>query len=555
MLEKLLLENYKPLFFSLYSRNGVGAPYRADESWQHRYYFGDKIEPQLRQTVEQLADRPDRQLSSVFFNLPSVGHVVCMVDDVRMGTSAPGFVTACFDLASFLDPVLQRSSYDWLDIYLYSGDMVSGYRQIYQFSESGRTATKDPLAEQQGRSIFLPRVVEAGGQQLSVLFTARPQPRMGLWTDYLPLVFGVFLTLLIVMYLISVSRRNAEVSRKVEIKTRELTKAKVKLEIEVENKGYLYQKIKASVDNLEAVTNSVNGVIWEANPDTMEYTYISNQVTRILGYEPEEYLSGRFKLGGQQVPQGQLSVREMMLEKMPGGDNFTLEYQGYRKDRQLIWVRNIITKVFDDGRLVRIRGVFLDITEEKNHETERLEMESQLKHAQKMEAIGQLAAGIAHEINTPSQFVGDNLNFIQDAMNDSFTYIAALETLLKESGNESAVSAMQRAHEEQDIDFLSDELPQAVEQSVDGIARISKIVSAMKEFSHPGLENKQKVDLNHAIESTVVVARNEWKYLADVHLEMAEDLPMVNCFPGEINQTILNMIVNSGTCHRSKNGG
>ena len=143
----------------------------------------------------------------------------------------------------------------------------------------------------------------------------------------------MFLTLLIVMYLISVSRRNAEVSRKVEMKTRELTKAKVKLEIEVEKKGYLYQKIKASVDNLEAVTNSVNGVIWEANPDTMEYTYISNQVTRILGYEPEEYLSGRFKLGGQQVPEGQRSVREMMQEKMPGEANFTLEYQGYRKDK------------------------------------------------------------------------------------------------------------------------------------------------------------------------------------------------------------------------------
>ena len=291
VLEKLLLENYKPLFFTLYSRVEAGAPYEADDSWQHRYYFGDKIEPQLRQAVEQFSAQQDRQLNSVFFSLPSIGHVVCMMDGVGVGASASGYVTACFDLASFLDPVLQRSSYDWLDIYLYSGDMVSGYRQIYQFSESGRTATKDPLAEQQGRSIFLPRVVEAGGQQLSVLFAARPQPRIGIWMDYLPLLFGVFLTLLIVMYLISVSRRNAEVSRKVEMKTRELTKAKVKLEIEVENKGYLYQKIKASVDNLEAVTNSVNGVIWEANPDTMEYTYISNQVTRILGYEPEDYLS------------------------------------------------------------------------------------------------------------------------------------------------------------------------------------------------------------------------------------------------------------------------
>lgn len=556
-LEKLLLEHHKPLFFTIYSRSSAEASYRADSAWQHRYYFGDKIEPELRQAVEQMEDSGKHQLKSFFFSLPSVGHTVCMVDDLGIGTATVehSFITACFELATFLDPVLQRSSYDWLDIYLYSGGIVEGYQQIYQFSESGRSDIKDPLAEQSGRSIFLPRVVEAGGQQLSVLFTARPQPGQGIWVDYLPLIFGVFLTLLIALYLVSVSRRNAEVSRKVELKTRELTKAKVKLEIEVENKGYLYQKIKASVDNLESVTNSVNGVIWEANPETMEYTYISSQVTNILGYEPEEYLSGRFKLGGQKVPEGQLSIREMLLEKMPGEENFTLEYQGYRRDGKLIWVRNIITKVFESDKLVRIRGVFLDITEEKSHETERLEMESQLKHAQKMEAIGQLAAGIAHEINTPSQFVGDNLNFIQDAMNDSFAYIGTLEKLLKQAGNDSAMTAMQNAHQEQDIEFLSEEVPQALEQSIDGISRISKIVSAMKEFSHPGLENKQKVDLNHAIESTVVVARNEWKYLADVHLEMADDLPMVNCFPGEINQTILNMIVNSAHAIEAKTAG
>ena len=131
----------------------------------------------MRQAVEQFSAQQDRELNSVFFSLPSIGHVVCMMDGVGVGASASGYVTACFDLASFLDPVLQRSSYDWLDIYLYSGDMVSGYRQIYQFSESGRTDTKDPLAEQQGRSIFLPRVVEAGGQPaFSFIYRQAPTP-------------------------------------------------------------------------------------------------------------------------------------------------------------------------------------------------------------------------------------------------------------------------------------------------------------------------------------------------------------------------------------------
>ena len=554
-LEKLLLEHYKPLFFSVYAPDSEGLLYKADDSWQHRYYFGDKVQPGLQSMIQQMADNDESKLSSAFFDLPGVGHSVCLVDSLSVGASTPKYLAACFDLATFLDPVLERSSYDWLDIFIYSGGIVAGYDQIYQFSESGQLERKNPLAEQSGRSIFLPRVVEFGGQQLSVLFSARQQPQTGIWMDYLPVSFGMILTLSFAMYLFSVSRRNAEVSRLVELKTRELTKAKVKLEIEVENKGYLYQKIKASVDNLEAVTNSVHGVIWEANPNTMEYTYISGQVSRILGYEPEDYLSGRLKLGGQQVPDGQASIRDMLLEKIPGKDNFTLEYQGYRKDKQLIWIRNIVSKVFENGELVRIRGVFLDITDEKNHEAERLEMESQLKHAQKMEAIGQLAAGIAHEINTPSQFVGDNLNFIQDAMNDSFDYIGSLEKLLEDNASTDVQQTMREAHEEQDIDFLKEEVPQAIEQSIDGVARIAKIVSAMKEFSHPGLENRQQIDLNHAIESTVVVARNEWKYLADVHLQMADDLPMVNCFPGEINQTILNMIVNSAHAIEAKTAG
>jgi PAS domain S-box-containing protein len=181
-----------------------------------------------------------------------------------------------------------------------------------------------------------------------------------------------------------------------------------------------------------------------------------------------------------------------------------------------------------------------DISERKN-------MEQKLLQAQKLKSIGQLAAGIAHEINTPSQFVGDNLIFIGDSIKDFTRYFCKLENLIMGLNKSELTQQLNNEKEELDIEFLSDEVPQAIAQSIDGVARVSKIVSAMKDFSHPGKEDKQKVDINRTIESTVIVASNEWKYIADLEFEFEEGLNMVNCFSGEINQVVLNMIVNA--CH------
>jgi hypothetical protein len=95
-----------------------------------------------------------------------------------------------------------------------------------------------------------------------------------------------------------------------------------------------------------------------------------------------------------------------------------------------------------------------------------------------------------------------------------------------------------------DVEFLTGEIPTAIEQSLEGLGRVAEIVRAMKEFSHPS-ETMVATDLNRAISSTVTVARNEWKYVADLEARLAPDLPMVPCLPGEFNQVILNMIVNA----------
>lgn len=181
--------------------------------------------------------------------------------------------------------------------------------------------------------------------------------------------------------------------------------------------------------------------------------------------------------------------------------------------------------------------------------TERKVLESQLSHAQKLESIGQLAAGIAHEINTPTQYVGDNVRFFQESFADICTLLTKYQTLL-DAAKEGPVSAelladIEDTVDEVDLPFLVDEIPVAIEQSLQGIDHVSGIVRAMKEFSHPGVEEKTAIDINRAIESTITVARNEWKYVADVETDFEAGLPPVPCLASEFNQVILNMIINA----------
>jgi PAS domain S-box-containing protein len=181
--------------------------------------------------------------------------------------------------------------------------------------------------------------------------------------------------------------------------------------------------------------------------------------------------------------------------------------------------------------------------------TDRKALEEQLRQAQKLEAIGQLAAGIAHEINTPTQYVGDNTRFLQDSWGTIANLLQLSRNLRQQAeAGETAKELLEKfdqAVAESDLDYLLQEVPRAIEQSLDGVQRVAKIVRAMKDFSHPGSQEKRAVNINKAIESTVAVARHEWKYVATVVTEFQEDLPPVPCLIGEFNQVILNLIINA----------
>ena len=181
----------------------------------------------------------------------------------------------------------------------------------------------------------------------------------------------------------------------------------------------------------------------------------------------------------------------------------------------------------------------------------------ELRHAQKLEAVGRLAAGIAHEINTPVQFVSDSLHFLQEGNGELLKLVEAYrraQAQLLDGASPSRLAQELAGLELQlDLAFLKDELPQAASRSREGLRRIAEIVRSMKDFAHPDGKEARLVDLNGAITSTLTIARGEYKQVADVQVELGV-LPLVTCHAGEINQVILNLLVNAAHAIADKVG-
>jgi PAS domain S-box-containing protein len=268
-------------------------------------------------------------------------------------------------------------------------------------------------------------------------------------------------------------------------------------------------------------------------------TSLNRVAVQTLGYSIEEAVQmnlrqlvdpkywDRFKHGRQRLLAGESDANQEVEVKAKDGRRVRLEV----KPRL----------IYKDGKPVGVQGIGRDITGREVAEMELL-------HAQKLEAVGRLASGIAHEINTPIQFVGDNTRFLQDSFGclqgllnkyQEFLSTAASGTLRPDF-----LAEVRRAEEEADSAYLREEIPKALTQTLEGITRVSSIVRAMKDFAHPESKEMAAADLNKALLSTLTVARNELKYVSDVETDFG-DLPLVVCNVGDLNQVFLNLLVNA----------
>ena len=276
-------------------------------------------------------------------------------------------------------------------------------------------------------------------------------------------------------------------------------------------------------------------------------TYVNQKFCQCTGYSSQEVLgkNPRILKSGYSTPE----MYENLWQTITSGRVWHGEFRNKKKSGEVYWESATITPITDSQGMI---SHFLAIKEDI---TERKAIESELRQAQKLEGIGQLAAGIAHEINTPTQFVIDNLTFLADSWKPVHELVKRYSSAIRQAPEgiwaPQVRAEIEQAENDADLDFLAAEIPRAVEQSLDGARRIAGIVRAMKEFSHPDSAAKVPADINKAIETTITVARNEWKYVADVETRFG-DLPLVTCHPGDINQVILNLVVNAAHAIKDK---
>jgi PAS domain S-box-containing protein len=245
-------------------------------------------------------------------------------------------------------------------------------------------------------------------------------------------------------------------------------------------------------------------------------------------------------VGPEERPRAEQAIAAVLRDGAPQ----SYETSRREPDGSIHWYTNYLGPMRSGDRVTGVVVISQDTTSAKLAQAE-------LADAQRLAAVGTLAAGVAHEINTPVQFVSDSIHFLRDATNDVFALVAKLTEVVSELGQlvegsqaKALVESAREAEDETDLDYVRERVPKAFERSIEGLERVATIVRSMKEFAHPAQKDMAPVDLNRAIAATLVVARNEYKYVANLETAFG-DLPQVTCHVNEINQVVLNIVVNA----------
>jgi PAS domain S-box-containing protein len=236
---------------------------------------------------------------------------------------------------------------------------------------------------------------------------------------------------------------------------------------------------------------------------------------------------------------------EWMRREISGKDT---DWRFIRKDKTQIHVHVIFAPIFNESKsLIGYLTLVEDVTEKKRFEAER-------SHYQKMGAIGQLAAGIAHEINTPMQFIKDNLEFFQD---NFFNLISTLDALGQRSEENLTLTQedVRALFAQTDFEYIKLEIPKALKQSLDGAQRVNEIVNSLRNMSREDSTQFMAVNCNQIIDDALTISRNIWKKQVEVYRDFKLDLPLIEAAPGELGQVLINLIVNASDAVAELNRG
>jgi len=338
---------------------------------------------------------------------------------------------------------------------------------------------------------------------------------------------------------------------------KELSSVRAQLSSQLAEKERLQRELRLRDAALDA--GSSHFMLVSACDPIHPIVYVNRTLARDHGFEPEELLGQSVAILRPKDSDGpQLRA---IADRLRRGEVVRDELEVIRRDGSTFFAGFTITPLRNRlSQITHYVAVGADITVRKEAERKREQLQEQLysemrererislelRLAQKLESVGRLAAGLAHEINTPIQYVGDSVAFLRSAFADLARLFDAYRILALGAQPASSVQLADIRQLERDIDFdfIQAEMPKAFERTLEGTQRVTELVRAMKEFAHPDGSEQTPADLNHALEMTLVVARNEYKYDATVTTQLGE-IPLVTCNVGELNQVFLNLIVNA----------
>jgi signal transduction histidine kinase len=297
------------------------------------------------------------------------------------------------------------------------------------------------------------------------------------------------------------------------------------------------RELERSREHYRMIAETTRAIPFELDLAHGRFTYIGPQGESMLGFPESKWKENGF-LDRLLPREREYAARQAFDDCMPG--SFETLCSVITADDRVIELRwTVSCELVDDMRF--LRGLMIDVTEARR-------LVREMAQGQKLESVGRIAAGVAHEINTSVQFISDSVRFVRHALKDVPHALADYRALAAGvlSGKD-VVDAARKAldtDEAADVDYFLKNAPEALDRALDGIGRVGSIVKSMTEFAHPDTRTKSDIDLNRAIKSTLNMARNEYKNVAEVVTDFAE-LPAIHCHVGDFNQVVLNLLLNA----------